>query len=146
MTKNDFFKTRTEQGGDLLVHDTLCEECVLGAILLDNSVYDEHREQLNPSCFYNPKHEEIFKAIVAVRERGDEADLMSVYAELQKSKSDVTMYEVTKISSCGIRIDIPMYVERLVHLARCREIWLIAKKLEPVGTTDHDDIEKLLEL
>lgn len=129
----------------VMVQDIPCEEAVLGAILQDNLVYDENQEQLTPDCFYKPMHEEIFKAIAVVRNRGDEADLMSVYAELQKRKSEITAFDITQISGKGTRIDIPMYISRLKHLAISRKIWFIAKNLEPVGISEHDDIEKVVE-
>lgn len=139
------FKKIESDDTSLLVHDIPCEEAILGAILQDNLVYDENQEQLIPDCFYKPMHEEIFKAIISVRNRGDEADLMSVYAELQKHKSEVTSFDITQISGKGTRIDIPMYIARLKHLAISRRIWLIAKNLEPVGISEYDEIEKVVE-
>ena len=130
---------------EVLVQDTICEECVLGAILQDNSVLDEYREQLFPSCFYKPQHEEIFKAICSVRERGETADLITTFAELQKNKTEITPYEITQISGKGVVLDLPVYIDRLRYLSASRKIWLIAKKLEPIGTSEHDNLESLLE-
>lgn len=143
MTKD--FNKKENDYSLVMVQDIPCEEAVLGAILQDNLVYDEHQEQLSPDCFYKPMHEEIFNAIVDVRRVGNTADLISVFAELQKRKSEVTPYDITQISGKGVRMDIPMYISRLKYLAMSRQIWLIAKKLEPVGTTEYDDLESVVE-
>ena len=39
------------------------EEAVLGAMLLEQSCVDLAMEELQPSCFYDPKHRMIFKAM-----------------------------------------------------------------------------------
>ena len=145
MVKEHFAKRQNKQDSDLLVQDILCEECVLGSILQDNCVLDEYREFLTPTCFYKPQHEEIFNAICAIRERGGTADLVTTLAELQKRKSEITPYEITYISDKGIRADLPIYVARLKDLDASRRIWLVGKKLEAVGTSEHDDIESVLE-
>lgn len=145
MTKKDFVKDFAGYGSATLVQDIPCEECVLGSILQDNSVFDEYRDQLTPTCFYKPQHEEIFKAICSVRERGETADLITTLAELQKHETEITPYDITRISGQGIRADIPVYVARLKDLDASRKIWLIAKKLEPIGTSEHDNIESILE-
>lgn len=145
MTKKDFVKDFAGYGSDTLVQDIPCEECVLGSILQDNSVFDEYRDQLTPTCFYKPQHEEIFKAICSVRERGETADLITTLAELQKHETEITPYDITRISGQGIRADIPVYVARLKDLDASRRIWLVAKKLEPIGISEHDNIESVLE-
>lgn len=145
MLEQIFAKRQSEHDSELLVQDILCEECVLGAILQDNSVLDEYREQLTPTCFYNPKHEEIFNSIIAIHERGEIADLITTYAELQKFKSEITPYDITCISGQGIRADLPVYIARLKYLDVSRRIWLIAKKLEVVGINEQDNIENVVE-
>lgn len=145
MVKEHFAKRQNEQDSDLLVQDIPCEECVLGAILQDNSVFDEYREQLSSGCFYKPQHEEIFNAIFTIRERGDVADIITTFAELQKHGTEITPYEITNISSKGVILDLPVYISRLNDLSVSRRIWHIAKKLESIGTSEHNDVESVIE-
>ena len=39
------------------------EEAVLGAMLLEQSCVDLAMEELQPSCFYDPKHRMVFEAM-----------------------------------------------------------------------------------
>lgn len=138
-------KRKLKNDSGLLVHDIPCEERVLAQIMYNNSVLDEYREQLSPSCFYKPQHEEIFNAICSLHEQGKSADIITVFEELEKRGSEITQYEVTRISGESTFVDLPLYIARLEHLAISRKLWLIAKKLENVGTMVHYDLESIIE-
>lgn len=135
----------SEQDAELLVQDLMAEEAVLGAIMQDNSVLNEYREQLSPSCFYQPQHAEIFNAVYAIVERGNTADLLSVTEELRRTGSEITPYEITQIYGKGVRLDVAEQISYLKDLALGRQIWHIFKKYEHIGTSYQVDRESLLE-
>lgn len=144
MAKNEKQK---EQETEILVQDIPCEEAVLGAILQDNNILDEYREQLTAKCFYKLENEAIWGAIVAVRERGDIADPINVHAQLQKMATglDITLFDLGQILGKAIRLDLPTYVWRLHDLAARRELWRIAVRLKQVGTSELTDTETAAE-
>src|SRR4051794_4290595 len=65
--------------------DLLAEQSVLGGMLLDNRVIDDVTQEIQPSDFYQPKHELIAKAIGAVTNRSEPADPITVEAELRRA-------------------------------------------------------------
>ncbi len=64
------------------------EMSVLGGILLDNQALNPVLEILTPDDFYKESHRKIFSAIVALSERGEPADMVTLSAELE-SRGDI---------------------------------------------------------
>lgn len=60
------------------------ERVILGAILLDNALISHAIEQLHPEDFYSPLHRRIFKAMLALFERGERIDPILIGEELKK--------------------------------------------------------------
>ncbi|MBU0675372.1 MAG: replicative DNA helicase [Proteobacteria bacterium] len=60
------------------------EQCVLGSILLHQGAILKAIEQLEPDDFYRPEHAKIFDAMVALFEKAEPQDLITVTEILQK--------------------------------------------------------------
>jgi replicative DNA helicase len=60
------------------------ERVILGAILLDNALISQAIEQLKPDDFYSPLHRRIFRAMLALFERGERIDPILIGEELKK--------------------------------------------------------------
>ncbi len=66
------------------------EMSVLGAMLLEKEAISRSLEILDETAFYKPSHVEIFKAIIALFERNEAADSITVVEELRRmGKLDV---------------------------------------------------------
>lgn len=74
------------------------EKAVLATIMADRNALTEVRQMLDVEAFYYETHREIYKAQLAISERGDFPDLITVMNELNRRKSGVTPYELTEIS------------------------------------------------
>lgn len=74
------------------------EKAVLATIMADRNALPEVRQMLDVEAFYYETHREIYKAQLAISERGDFPDLITVMNELNRRKSGVTPYELTEIS------------------------------------------------
>lgn len=74
------------------------EKAVLATIMADRNALPEVRQTLDAEAFYSEKHREIYRAQLAVSERGDFPDLIAVMNELNRRKSGVTPYELTELS------------------------------------------------
>lgn len=72
------------QGGRIPPHSTEAEEAVLGAMLLDREAVGKVVEILDGECFYHERHQTIFKAMIALFERGVTIDLITVSNDLQR--------------------------------------------------------------
>ena len=66
-------------------HSYEAEESVLGGILIDNFTINSAMEILKPADFYKRDHSEIFKAMVALTERGEPIDAVTLSEELKKT-------------------------------------------------------------
>ena len=66
-------------------HSYEAEESVLGGILIDKFTINSAMEILKPEEFYKRAHSEIFKAMVALTERGEPIDAVTLSEELKKT-------------------------------------------------------------
>ena len=66
-------------------HSYEAEESVLGGILIDNFTINSAMEILKPEDFYKRAHSEIFNAMVALTERGEPIDAVTLSEELKKT-------------------------------------------------------------
>jgi len=77
------------------------EDAVLGACLLESEVLSEVSAILRPESFYKLEHQKIFSAILALAEKGDPVDILTVTQQL-KSKGDLALiggpYYVSKLT------------------------------------------------
>lgn len=58
----------------VLPHNVEAEQALLGAILVNNTVFEKIGELLKPDHFYDPAHQRIFDAIATLIQRGQIAD------------------------------------------------------------------------
>lgn len=66
------------------------EEAILGAIMLEKKAIHSVIEILTPECFYKESHTYIYEAIIALTNRFQPVDIMTVVVELRKnSKLDI---------------------------------------------------------
>ena len=86
------------------------EKMVIGTFLIDKKGLDYSIDLLNPDVFYDPRHQEIFRAIVKLFESNHPVDLMTVIQELKKTE---------KLSFAGgdhYIIDLTMGVSSSAHI------------------------------
>ena len=86
------------------------EKLVIGTFLIDKKGLDYSIDLLNPDVFYDPRHQEIFRAIVKLFESNHPVDLMTVIQELKKTE---------KLSFAGgdhYIIDLTMGVSSSAHI------------------------------
>lgn len=60
------------------------EQAVLGAMFIDQSAIGRSIEVLDESCFYDARHGKIYRAIVALYERNEAVDQLTVGEELKR--------------------------------------------------------------
>lgn len=67
-----------------LPHDHAAEQAVLGGMMMAGSVVDDVTEIISGADFYQPRHEAVFQAIVALTHAGRPADPIALADELDK--------------------------------------------------------------
>lgn len=60
------------------------EMSILGGVLLENDALNKVLELLSPDDFYRVSHRQIFNALIALSERNEPADLVTLIAELKQ--------------------------------------------------------------
>lgn len=60
------------------------EEAVLGALMLEKNAVVEIGDILQPECFYEPRHQEIYRAIIELFSAAEPIDILTVKSKLQK--------------------------------------------------------------
>lgn len=68
-----------------LPHSLDAERSVLGAILLRNEAFNEAAEVIDGDDFYREAHRRIFNKMVALSERNEPIDLVTLREELSKA-------------------------------------------------------------
>ena len=68
-----------------LPHNLDAEKSVLGAILIHNEAFNHAAELIDSRDFYRDAHRRIFDKMVALSERNDAIDLVTLKEELQRA-------------------------------------------------------------
>ena len=68
-----------------LPHNLEAEKSVLGAILIRNEAFNHAAELIDARDFFRDAHRRIFDKMIALSERGDAIDLVTLKDELQRS-------------------------------------------------------------
>lgn len=61
------------------------ENAVLGAVLLENEAYHKVADLLHPEIFYKEQNQLICEAIISLKNKGEELDILTVTRELKES-------------------------------------------------------------
>lgn len=74
--------------------DLSAEKAVLGAMLVDPTVISDVASILAPTDFYFPSHQKIFEVILALCDRGEAVDLVTVDGFLRASGSQISAADI----------------------------------------------------
>ncbi|MBI5526121.1 MAG: replicative DNA helicase [Deltaproteobacteria bacterium] len=129
------------------------ERAVLGGILLDNTALDRVVDQLKPDDFYRETHRKIFRAILALSERSDPFDLVTVSEALagDGALSDVggPAYLSSLVDEVPSAVNIDTYSQIVREKAVLRRLIAVAGRIasDAFGAPEHlgqflDDAEK----
>lgn len=124
-------------------HSVDVEESVLGTLLADANALNDVRDLIVPDAFYITKHQDIYKCILSVADKGDHVDIITVFEEAQKRKIDVTAYDIMQLTPKYT----PFYHERvaiLVEKYQWRKMFEIGSLLTSNALSGVNDINDVL--
>lgn len=124
-----------------LINDYQCERIVLGTIMREPNAYDEAREILHTSCFYNSTHKEIWEAITTIKERGDNLDILLFHAQASALGKHVELSDLLEMHQQATYCSVIPYAMRLNQLARQRKAWEIGCALTMIGCKEIEQEE-----
>ena len=133
--------------GHVPPQDLDAERAVIGSILMSASALDDCAEILNPGDFYQPRHEHIFRAALAVQARQEAVDALTVGDELAKvgltQQTGGGAYLHECIDATPNYGNAAHYAEIVVEKAKRRNIDAAARRILAAvesGTSDADAI------
>jgi replicative DNA helicase len=113
------------------------EMSVLGGILLDNDALNRALEHLRPEDFYREVHSKIFNALIALSDRSEPADLVTLTAMLkeQGTLEEVggTAYLSTLVDYVPTAANINYYCKLVKEKAVARELIKVATEIAGRG-------------
>ena len=68
----------------MIPHDFECEQAILGAIILDNSIFNEVCAIIKPNTFHTEAHRHIFRAIVELNDNQSPVDELTIGDKLKE--------------------------------------------------------------
>jgi len=101
-----------------LPHDLEAEKCVLGAVLLDNALFDQAREILAPADFYLAAHRALFEHMGALADGSRPIDLTTLASALD---------DAGQLEACGGRSAISALIDGVPRLANLEHYARIVK-------------------
>ncbi|HLG20075.1 MAG TPA: replicative DNA helicase [Bdellovibrionota bacterium] len=124
------------------------EQSVLGAVLLDNQAAHEVTEILRPEDFYKESHREIFAATLALLDRNEPADLVTLTNELKKEgkldRLGGAAYMASLVEAVPTAANVMHYARIVKEKAVLRDIISAATEIA-TGGYEEKDIEEYLD-
>ena len=126
------------------IRDLECEKVVIASLLTSEYAMSECESMLDPDCFYDLHHQEIYKAIRSVYDSGEAVSLITVNAALAKDGSSVASNEVfTILKDTMVDLDPYHLAVRLKELSYRRRLWETGMKLMTESCMEMYPVEEI---
>ncbi len=125
------------------------EQSVLGGILIENEAINKVLEVLAPEDFYREAHRKIFDAMIALSERDEPADLITMTNELRKrghlEEIGGASYLASLIDSVPTAANIEYYARIVREKAVLRKLIETSTEIITQSYQDRSDVESFLD-
>lgn len=134
---------------DVQQFDQVAEQTVVGAMLLDREAIWTALETLSPADFFQPKHEVIARAAVALAERDEPSDVIAVSNELEKTGAMTRaggigyLFELTTL--VGSVASVGYYADIVRQKAIRRRLHGAGQRITQMGSATEGDPLKLVD-
>lgn len=125
------------------------EQCVLGGVLLENEAINNVLEILVPEDLYRESHRKIFTAMIALFEKSEPIDLITL-TNILKSRNQLDdvgggAYLSSLVDSIPTAANISYYVKIIKEKALLRGLITTATEIITRGYEDEEDVADLLD-
>ncbi len=125
------------------------EQGVLGAMILERDAVGEAIEMIDDSCFYLNSHRKIFKAILALYDKNEPVDLLTL-SEMLRKKGELddiggAAYLAELVDITAIPSHIEHYARIVLEKATLRKLIQTASKIVEAGYEATEDVDELLD-
>ncbi len=125
------------------------EQSVLGAMLIDREAVISVSNLLNPEDFYSDKHQQLFAAMMAIFNRGEPVDLITVQDELRRrgqlDEVGGLTYLTSLINMVPTTANVRQYAMIVEQKATLRRLQTVARRIVDECYTTEDMESTLLE-
>ena len=132
----------------LLPHDLEAEEAVVGSILIDSDSFVKVAHAIKPEDFYREKNQMCFAACLALFQRGEAIDQVTVARELslagQLEAAGGMAYLSHLVSITPTSQHSEYYAELVARTSTMRRLIDAASHISAIGYQDTDDVDKTL--
>ena len=132
----------------LLPHDLEAEEAVVGSILIDGESFLQVAPLIKPDDFYREKNQICFSACVALFQRDEAIDQVTLARELSRTDQLEAVggmaYLSHLVSITPTSANAPYYAEAVSRTSIMRRLIDAASKISAIGYEDTDDVENTL--
>jgi len=135
--------------GKVPPQNTEAEQSVLGGILIENEALDKVVEILNTDDFYREAHRKIFKSMIALSEKNEPSDLITLTNELkyQNLLEEIggASYLTSLIDSVPTAANIEYYARIVKEKAILRKLIQAATEIVTQSYEDRGDVDGFLD-
>lgn len=128
-------------------HSVEAEQSVLGAMLMDNRVFDRVADTLSANDFYRHEHRVIFEAIGSLVMAHKPADVVTVFERLQRDGKAEEVGRLAYLNSLAMSVpsvsSARRYAEIIRERAMCRSLIALGDQLATMGFAGGDVEESL---
>lgn len=132
-----------------LPHNLEAERSVLGAILLRNEALDHATEHIDAGDFFRDAHRVIFDKMVALSERGQAIDLVTLKEELaragQLEQVGGPAYIASLVDGVPRSTNVEHYARIIKEKATCRSLIFAAGRISDLAYEGEQDADLLLD-
>jgi replicative DNA helicase len=125
------------------------EKVVLGALMLEKDAYSSVSEILKPECFYDKKHELIFKAIVDLAVNIRPIDMLTVSEQLKRNgdlKAAGDMLYISELTSnVASTAHLEFHAKIIAQKFLSRELIKFSGLIQGMAYDDSIDVEDLMQ-
>lgn len=131
-------------------HDLDAERSVLAAVLIDPDAIVKVTEFVEPETFYAPEHQVIFQAMRDLYERREPIDVVTLTAQLKKTKQLARAGGATALTQLSNILSTAANAANYAQLVRekfiKRSLISLASEVSELAFDDGDDIKDILDL
>lgn len=125
------------------------EQSVLGALLIDKDAIVKVAGTLRPEHFYKDTHAEIYRGIIALYERQEPSDMITLPTELKKKKALKRIGGTGYLAELANMVPTSAHIEHYAGLVKDtytkRQLIFTASKIVEMGYKEEQEVPELLD-
>lgn len=128
---------------------TEAEASVLGAVLLEGTLFESIADQIRPEDFYRKANGQIFEAMTDLFKRGEPIDVLTVTNKLEEAKLIEAVgggsYLTELAGAVPTTANLASYVEIVVKKSTLRRLIAASREISELAMSEADDVVSIVD-